>query len=167
MISLDDKRWHGLEGGYRLKYDASIPLKKLEAKDGDVVRIWSELWENLYHQGDVGLASYAAVPPLVRIAQSQEILDFNPVALIVSIELARGNELNPKLPDWLEEYYHQAIRNMARYVFENLDREWDEHLLKSALSLLAIVKGNRDLGKLIFEVDEGQESYALEKYFSS
>jgi hypothetical protein len=30
MISLDDSKWKELEGGYRIPYDASIPLKRLE-----------------------------------------------------------------------------------------------------------------------------------------
>lgn len=166
MILLDDKRWKEFEGGYRVNYDASIPLKRLESGDGDIASIWAELWENLYHQGDVGVASYAAVPHVARIVRGRGVLDFNPIALTVAIELARGRGENPNLPDWLEEDYHQAVRNLAGYLVESVDREWDKYVVKSALSLFAITKGCRDLGELIFEVDEGCERYALEKYFS-
>ena len=39
------------------------------------------------------------------------------------------------------------------------------HNNSSVLSLVAVLKGSRDLGELIFEVDEGYERFALDKYF--
>jgi hypothetical protein len=167
MISLDDKRWNNLEGGYHLKYDASIPLIKLERGDSNVESIWSELWENLYHQGDIGVASYAAIPHLTRIVRERGLFDFNPVALTVAVELARGQGQNPDVPDWLEGDYQQALRDLIQYFLNNFDEKWDAYLLKSVLSLVAINKGSRDLGELIFETEEGEERYVLERYASS
>ncbi|HEY0686085.1 MAG TPA: hypothetical protein VGD45_27325 [Steroidobacter sp.] len=66
MMSLDDERWRQLKGGYRVTYDPSGALKLLESG----VDVWGELWDELHHQGDVDVASYAAVPHLVRIATS-------------------------------------------------------------------------------------------------
>jgi hypothetical protein len=61
MLDLDDKRWEDLKGGYRIRFDPRPLLLKLESgTDSEVV--WRELWGGLYHQGDVGEASYAAVP---------------------------------------------------------------------------------------------------------
>jgi len=60
MLSLTDPRWRTLKGGYRTLYDASGALSRL-AQGYDV---WEELWDKLQHQGDVGEASYAAVPHL-------------------------------------------------------------------------------------------------------
>src|SRR5215216_4821811 len=138
MIHLSDQRWKDFDGGYRDKYDASVPLARLESDVGELDSIWSELWENLYHQGDVGVASYAVVPHIARIVRSRKILDFNPFALTVAIELARGRGQNPEPPDWLREDYNQALREIAKYGCDNLDGEWDSGILKSVLALVAI-----------------------------
>jgi hypothetical protein len=63
MLALDDRKWKELLGGYKVPYDASHALRRLE-RGADA---WKELWEELHHQGDLGEASYAAVPKLVRI----------------------------------------------------------------------------------------------------
>lgn len=31
LLTLDDPRWQELQGGYKLPYDASIPLRRMEA----------------------------------------------------------------------------------------------------------------------------------------
>ncbi len=53
-------------GGYGVPYDPEPALKRLSSSHEEAI---SELWENLYHQGDVGLASYAAVPALVQAGE--------------------------------------------------------------------------------------------------
>ena len=68
MLELEDERWDGLKGGYRVPYDPRPALRKLYAQE-DVGAAWEDLWQGLYHQGDVGEASYAAVPHLVRIRE--------------------------------------------------------------------------------------------------
>lgn len=57
LIDLDDDIWHRAEGGYKIQYDASVPLKELEETDEPSNRaaIFDELWNELHHQGDVGL----------------------------------------------------------------------------------------------------------------
>jgi hypothetical protein len=62
MLSLTDPIWHELEGGYRVPYDASKALARMERGKS----VWDEFWNELHHQGDVGVASYAAIPQLVR-----------------------------------------------------------------------------------------------------
>jgi hypothetical protein len=66
MLDLADPRWEKMSGGYKVPFDPRPLLKKLE-KDQDSTETWSELWNELHHQGDVGEASFAAVPQLVRI----------------------------------------------------------------------------------------------------
>jgi hypothetical protein len=61
MLPLDDPRWKILTGGYRVPYDVSVPLGKL-FEQGESKELWDELWQELHHQGDIGPASYAAVP---------------------------------------------------------------------------------------------------------
>ena len=55
------------DGVYRDRYDASIALSNLENSNEDPDQIWSELWKNLHHQGDVGIASYAVVPHIATV----------------------------------------------------------------------------------------------------
>jgi hypothetical protein len=167
MLSLNDERWKGFDGGYRDRYDASIALSKLENGNVDVAQIWTELWENLHHQGDVGIASYATVPHIARIIRKRRLLDYNAFALVVVIELARGKGKNPEVPDWLQADYDLALKDIAQYGLENLNEEWDTETLQSVLGLVAILKGNRDLGELIFEIDANDAKELLEKYFDN
>ncbi|CAN5454310.1 hypothetical protein BH18ACI2_BH18ACI2_10980 [soil metagenome] len=60
----------------------------------------------------------------------------------------------------------QALWNIAQYGCDSLNKEWDASILKSVLALVAILKGNRDLGELIFEVDNGYEKDLLDKFFA-
>src|SRR6516162_4331513 len=109
MLSLDDNRWTDLTGGYRMSFDPRPLLVKLEAGE-HTATAWDGLWEELHHQGDVGDASYASVPHIVRIHRKHAVVDWNPYALVAIIELARTKHHNPKVPKWLEEDYFQAIR---------------------------------------------------------
>ena len=164
MLPLDDPQWKEFEGGYKLKYDVSIPLIKLEQQSVSPNEIWAELWDELHHQGDVGIASYAAIPHLVRIIQEQKIFDWNPMALAVGIELCRNQRNNPDVPDWLTSDYEKALVDLASYSIRNFDKGWDAEMLKSVLSLIAIVKGNKDLAELIFEVENNDTKELLNQY---
>jgi hypothetical protein len=82
-------------------------LKLLEKTDdpGVIHKIWTELWDNLHHQGDVGLASYLAVPQLARIGRLKKLFDWNLLALCNVIEQERHRETNPRLPIEFLDYY--------------------------------------------------------------
>jgi predicted transcriptional regulator len=67
MLSLTEPIWRELEGGDRLPYDASKALARMES--GESVR--DEFWNKLHHQGDVGVASYAAIPQLVWFTSTE------------------------------------------------------------------------------------------------
>ena len=112
MLSLEDKRWQNLEGGYHTSFDPRPLLSDLETKK-NAKATWHELWEGLHHQGDVGAASYAAVPHLVRIYRKRGIIDWDTYAIVAVIELARDDGKNPKVPKWLENDYFRAIRELA------------------------------------------------------
>jgi len=85
-------------GGYGIPYDSKPALEKLLTSHNEAI---SELWENLYHQGDVGLASYAAGPALVQAGE---------LSLTAAIEVARNSGTNPELPESLREKYEQALK---------------------------------------------------------
>jgi hypothetical protein len=94
MLTLDDSRWGDLTGGYRMKCDPRPLLAKLE-NSLDTEGTWHALWDDLHHQGDVGEASYAAVPHLVRIYRNHGMPDWNTYAIVAVIELARNKGSNP------------------------------------------------------------------------
>jgi hypothetical protein len=104
MIPLDDPVWKNLNGGYQIPFDASSVLGRLEQGED----VWDELWEELHHQGDVGEASYAAVPHLVRIGKQFASRDWQIYSLVSTIEIERHRKNNPSLPNWLEESYRAA-----------------------------------------------------------
>jgi hypothetical protein len=100
MLSFDDPRWGQVRGGYRSPYDPRKALLSLE-RSTDVLAAWSEL----HHQGDVGEASYAAAPHLVRIHGERDAVEGNTYALAVVIERARREHANPQMPSRLGAAY--------------------------------------------------------------
>jgi hypothetical protein len=66
MLTLDDPRWQQLLGGYKVPFDPRPLLAEIERDPSG--KNWGLLTEELFHQGDLGDASYAAVPQIARIA---------------------------------------------------------------------------------------------------
>lgn len=159
MLPLDDPRWQGYEGGYRCPYDASRPLRQL-LEQGATPQVWEELFEELHHQGDVGPASYAAVPWLVEFVRRSEKLDWQPLSLIALIELQRpagpgesGRLPNPPLPDEIAADYFAAIRSLAAVLGSHPDQEWSELVLTAAAACIALGRGQSWFARVYFELD--------------
>ena len=91
MLSLEDKTWKELHGGYRIPYDASAALRSMQ----DGKDVWDELWNELHHQGDVGVALYPAVAELVRIAGDATTRDWN---FYGELRLSRLNAIVKEIP---------------------------------------------------------------------
>jgi hypothetical protein len=150
MLSLDDKRWQNLEGGYRIQFDPRPLLSKLDTDKGTNAA-WRDLWEGLHHQGDVGEASYAAVPHLVRIYRKGGVIDWNTYAIVAVIELARDDRKNPPVPKWLEEDYFQAIRDLAELGAVEVLQTKNPEEIRAILSILAISAGARTHAKFLVD----------------
>ena len=165
MLKLDDLVWKTFLGGYRTPYNAAIRLQELDNGSNDLDVLWQEFWDELHHQGDVDLASYAAVPHLVRICIAREILDWNVFALVACIEECRRFNENPSIPKWLEGDYLSAIKNLAEFGVKNFSKDWSKELTQSVLSVLAFAKGCSNTGRMLIEVSEDEMSDALEKFF--
>lgn len=112
MLSFDDQRWNYLTGGYKSPFDPRPCLRKLENQQ-DTAAAWEELWDELHHQGDVGDASYAAVPELIRIHRIGSVADWNLYAMVSIIQLARTESQNPDVPDWLRDDYFRSSQELA------------------------------------------------------
>jgi hypothetical protein len=157
MLGLDDNRWNQLTGGYRTKCDPRPLLAQLESEQNKE-RAWHRLWEELHHQGDVGEASYASVPHLVRIHRANGTVDWNTYAMVAIIELARGNGNNPELPTWLEEDYHRAIRELAEIGAAEIRHTEEPETVRAILGVIAIAKGLRTHGRFLAEYSEDELS---------
>jgi hypothetical protein len=157
-MDLDDPQWSRLLGGYRVPYDPRKALIALERGD-DTNNAWKELWTELCHQGDVGEASYAAVPHLVRIHATRGIADWNTYALVATIEDARRNGRNPRLPGNLCDAYETAWRELVKLGLRELAAAEEPTLVVSIIGVIAIGKGQYTLGRLAvaFTEDERQE----------
>jgi len=161
MLSFDDVRWSGLRGGYRTPFDPRPLLSRLEAKK-NLDETWHDLWDELHHQGDVGEASYAAVPQLVRIYRQQGVLDWNTYAIVATIELARGTGENPEVPGWLKQSYLDAIRELASLGSEQVSSATRAEDIRVILSIIALARGARTSARFLLEYSEA-ELLAMEK----
>ena len=155
-MELEDRNWGLLEGGYRIPYDASKPLRKLKGAENANERqeIFDELWENLHQQGDVGMASYLAIPHLIDICIESKSLDWNFIGLCVTIENCRLNGENPELPSQYDDLYFGSLTKFEKYLSVNLKNISDRTAFRLTLSLLATVNGQPRLGKAIENLDE-------------
>jgi hypothetical protein len=162
MLDLSDKRWTKMEGGYRVPFDPRPLLKQLE-QGKRVRKVWSELSGELFHQGDVGEASYAAVPHLVRIHEARGMLDSDTYALVATIDLARGKGKNPEVPNWLQPGYDEAIERLAKIGMKELTVVKNVEDTQYILGLLAIWKGARIYGNLLIWYSETELSELVEK----
>jgi hypothetical protein len=164
MIGLDDEVWAELEGGYRgVRFDASRALRELKGSAGPSKEIWEVLWENLYHQGDVGASSYAAVVQLARIYREKGWLDGNLFMFAATVERARPAEKNPEVPQWLAEDYSRSLRELLEYGMDNIAERWEYNAVLGFLMLAALVQGRAELAELLNYVDEGYERELIER----
>jgi len=150
-MDLDDRIWATLEGGYKIPYNASRPLKKLRdaTRQNEFAVIFAELWDNLHHQGDVGIASYLAIPQLVSICINKKSLDWNFIGLCVVIENCRLDGNNPELPEEYHNSYFESLSQLERYLLLNFKSITDQTALRLTLALFATVNGQPGLGKAI------------------
>jgi hypothetical protein len=153
MLRFDDSRWGELEGGYRVPFDPRPLLTKLRT-GRRVATSWHSLWEELHHQGDVGLASYAAVPHLVRIHRRYRRANWNTYALVAVIELARTAGKNPKIPKFLQRSYFRSIRELAELGAREILKVKDPDTIRAVLSVLAIAKGARTHAKSLISYSD-------------
>lgn len=155
-MNLDDTKWTTLNGGYKIPYNASAPLKKLHSIDKQELMqpIFLELWDNLHHQGDVGLASYYSVPFIVSICIDKKSFDWNFIGLIVIIEECRLSESNPSIPTDLEQDYFNSLEKFEEYLLTNFKNITDSTSIRLSLAFFAFVKGEQDLGRAIEMLDE-------------
>jgi hypothetical protein len=161
MSNLADDRWLQLTGGYRTPFDPRHLLAMLQS-NADSSKAWDELWNELHHQGDVGEASYAAVPHLVQIYLAAETTDWNTYALVATIDLARGKGSNPEVPDWFSAEYFRAIQDLAGKGLKEIASAKSDEEVRTILSVIALWKGARTHARMLLDFS-GDEILDLEE----
>lgn len=121
--------------------------------------MWEEIWEELHHQGDVGEASYAAIPAIAQIyAEQGQQLDWNVYALAATVEEARHGNDNPVMPTWLAAQYERGWAKLEACALAQLPLASDDELVSSILAVLALAKGKRTLARIaLLTEDERKE----------
>ena len=155
MLALTDSRWSSLGGGYRVPYDPRPALQRL-ATDFLDRSAWQELWGELHHQGDVGEASYAAVPHLVSLGAAAGRRDWNLYALVATIETERHRRKNPLLPNYLTDSYIAALHQLEELALSDLRATTDRYIVRSALAILALTRGQIKLGAMLAHLDDSE-----------
>jgi hypothetical protein len=164
MIDLDSPKWKDLRGGYRTAYDASPILRALSTSDVLPASFWEDVWNNLYHQGDVGDASYAVMPCLAKIYAEKRWIDYQLPTYAYAVEEARSRSVNEPPPGWLRSEYEKSVIDIANYCLVNRIDCNDPDYGKAVVLLVAIIVGAKDIADLIDAVDIGDEHRALEIY---
>ena len=141
--------------GYKFPFDPRPLLKRLET-DRDTTEVWQELWEELHHQGDVGEASFAAIPFLVRSYREHGVFDWNIYAIVAIIELARKEGKNPDVPRWIADDYFQAIGDLADLGATEVLQAETQDDVRAILSVIAIEKGLRTHGKFLVNYSDDE-----------
>ncbi|MGJ5136931.1 hypothetical protein ACQR1V_02995 [Bradyrhizobium oligotrophicum] len=155
---LSEARWASLLGGYRVPYDPRPALQRFEGGDSSA---WDELWNELHHQGDVGEASFAAVPGLVRIRERRGVADWQTYTMIAIIELARDGSRNPAMPADLRESYEAAWGQLLHMALRDLTTAQDADVVSQLLGVIAIARGQRALGRIAIEFTEDERAAML------
>ena len=112
----------------------------------------------MHHQGDVGDASYAVIPELVRIHRNVSAADWNLYAMTAIIELARTEPHNPELPEWLREDYFRSIQELAQMGAKDILGTHEPDGARAILSVIAIAKGLRTHAKFLVAYSEDELS---------
>jgi len=159
-----EPNWTEMLGGYGAPYDPRPAIERLHQDPLDR-GAWDELWNELHHQGDVGEASYAALPLLVDACAAGP-RDWNLYALVATIEVERHRAANPRLPQWLAAAYAEALRRAKGLALIDLADTADRLTTRSAMAVVALACGDLELGALLAHLDESEIGELLERFLA-
>ena len=155
FLSDGDPRWDQLTGGYRTQYNPFSVLTAV-AKNPKNSAIWQEIWLNLYHQNDIGTASYVTAAALITLREAGVMFDWNLYAFIAGVEAYRHDERNPDLPEWLKASYDNAWTSISPLCIDDMAAETQLNVLRAYLATLALAKRHRNLGALLITIDDSE-----------
>lgn len=156
MLSLDSPRWAELRHAYGTAGDIPALLRQLFANPrpvGDAGKDpWYSLGSALAHQGDVYDASFAAVPHVVAaMAVTSGQIESIFLNFAAWVEICRKNK-NVAIPADLAPAYFAALAQLPGLVARAATQEWDDTFLATALSAIAVAKGNIVVAEAVSEL---------------
>jgi hypothetical protein len=84
------------------------------------------------------------------------LCDWNSYAIVAIIESARTERENPRVPNWLEQDYFDALRELAEIGMSDILRTQEPEDVRAILSVIAIAKGLRTHGRFLIEYSEDE-----------
>ena len=157
-------QWQGARGGSRAPYDPRPLIRRIAAAPMDAKGAWQALWENLYHEGEIGLASLLTVPLLAALRSNTGVPDWNIHALASAIEEARLRDGVAQLPGLHFSQYENAISALARLALLDLALDDDPTLVRAALGMVAFARQLPTVGALISGFTEDEDREILRTY---
>lgn len=155
MLPFSSARWRELHQASGTAKDipgllAHAPVERRPSQRPDT--IWFELWSALCPRGNAYVASYAAVPHLVRIAKLPAFrFRSDPLLLIASIELARLERRGPAIPEDLAADYASAVAEAKDLAQAAVAQAWDEDSWIVFAGSAAALRGDVARARAIFE----------------
>lgn len=166
MLSLDSPMWSTLRHAYGSAEDIPPLLRQLETlptSEGDK-EPWFSIWSALAHQGDVYPASFAAVPHVVRVlAVAPAVADFSYFDFPAWVEICRQKN-GIDVPEELQTAYFAALARLPSLVAAAAERDWDEDMLRSALSAIAAAKGFGSIAEAVGELSQEVAEEFMERF---
>jgi hypothetical protein len=158
MPSLDSPAWQHLLHAYGPTTDVPDLLRQLAESLGPHLSYkdepWYSLWLSLCHQGDVYIASYAAVPHILRIALlTKGPIDSSFFQLPACVEIARASGRGPALSRDSADAYLNALVTTPDCVHAHSAESWDEGMAQCVAAALAVSKNHTRLANAIVMLD--------------
>lgn len=93
---------------------------------------------------------------LLYICRQSSEIDWNPYAIVATIELARTEGKNPPLPNFLQEDYFRSLQELAQIGTEQILIANDLETVRAILSVIALAKGARAHARLLINYSEDE-----------
>ncbi|TWT31675.1 hypothetical protein [Blastopirellula retiformator] len=149
ILPLDDPRWSQLADALGETFECGQMLRQL-LETGPSESIWDVCWNRLVYQESIGEVSYAAAPYLAMFVCHSAEIDWNALAILSAIELARPD--GPPLPPELAEPYFVTLHSVPQMLANHASQQWDELVTRCAASCIALARGQRELGRIYAEM---------------
>ena len=151
LLPLDDSRWATYRGGYNGMLYNAVPIIQRLQSEGATDEIWQHVWAELYHQGDIGEATYALVPYLVDYQSRRRELDEQLFHFCVLVDLQQPENNNPAIPSELEFSYMRALRALPVIGAERIKPGSAEPVVMGVAAAIALAAGHRVLARAYLE----------------
>lgn len=169
MISLRDAVWAELTHAYGPASDIPDLISKISSHPkgknfvGDP---YCDLWSALCHQGNVYSASYAALPHLVELCRNNpHETNFSVAQLAVSIEMQRLQGRGPKVVQFLQSDYLNAVKILPEVVTQMHVAQPSEDLVRIGAASFALQVGNGVWAAALMEMSSAVAPKFLDKFF--